>query len=57
MLIFPKILSKGGRNRVKRIGPSTEPCETPRLAIVLEEELTLTWTNSYLSDKYDLNYF
>ena len=56
MLWIQIMLPKGSRYRVKRIGPSTEPCGTQWFTIEHEEELLLTWSNWYLFDKYNLKH-
>lgn len=44
--------SPGLNYKEKGIGPSTEPCGTPWLPQLHQEETTLTWANWCLSDKY-----
>ena len=50
-----KMLPNWSMYKMKRLGPSTEPCGTPWLTLVYEEDSSFTRTNWNLSDKYDLN--
>ena len=44
------------RYNMNNIGPSTDPCGSPWFTLEGSEDSWFTWTNWYLSDKYDLNH-